>query len=764
MAQTPLDRALQLIKAGRAPIPIPYKSKAPVIAQWQALRITAETASQYFNGQEQNIGVLLGEPSGWLVDVDIDCDEAHAAAPYLLPETACFGRESTPRSHWLFTASACKAKKYTAGNETLIEIRSTGQQTVWPPSVHPSGQVITAANRKQPVIIAAEELHRLVARVAAAAVIGKHWVGARHDLTLRLAGALLHSGWSDQDVQAFLAACAAAGEDEEPQDRQRATIETIARYRRNEATTGWPAVAEILPAEVISKVRQWLAITDMPNLKIGGRPIGDPPPADQWPEAQPLRREPPPAAPFPVDCLGDVLQPMAELLVATIQCPAALAGQAVLAASALTAQQHADVVIDGRIRPTSDFFVTVGGTGERKSAVDTEACAPHYHRQREALEQHRIALAGYEADLGAWKAARSAALGSKDESMAARANAALELGAEPQRPPAPRMLTSEPTYQGLVKALQNDWPSQGLFSDEGGRFLGGYAMSSDNQLATAAGLSNLWDGKPVDRTRSGDGNVTLYGRRLSMHLMIQPPIAAALFGSELLQGQGLLSRCLVSWPESTIGSRPYREADLRGHPAFKQYFARQSALLEAPLPLRPGHLDELEPRQLVLAEPVAKRLWVHFHNHVEQQLGDGKELAGVRGFGAKAAEHALRLAGVLATIGDCRTLEHRHIEAGILLTEYYLAEALRLFQMAGEDPDLRVAEQLLRWLCSRSSECSSTFSLRHVYTYGPNSIRSKDRAEKILGILHAHGWVRPVAHAIEIDGALCRTAWEVRPQ
>ena len=41
MAQTPLDRALQLIKAGRSPIPIPYKSKAPVLPQWQALRITA---------------------------------------------------------------------------------------------------------------------------------------------------------------------------------------------------------------------------------------------------------------------------------------------------------------------------------------------------------------------------------------------------------------------------------------------------------------------------------------------------------------------------------------------------------------------------------------------------------------------------------------------------------------------------------------------------------------------------------------------------
>ena len=68
-------------------------------------------------------------------------------------------------------------------------------------------------------------------------------------------------------------------------------------------------------------------------------------------------------------------------------------------------------------------------------------------------------------------------------------------------------------------------------------------------------------------------------------------------------------------------------------------------------------------------------------------------------------------------------------------------------------------------LCSRFSGCSGPryFSLRQVYQKGPNSIRSKDRAEKILGILFKHGLARPAASAVEIDGSLCRTAWEARP-
>ena len=111
MAQlTALDVALRLIKLGRAPIPIPFQQKGPVLADWQHLRITAETAPDYFNGQPQNVGVLLGEPSNWLVDIDLDCPEALAAPPHLLPATGTLGRKSTPASHSLLEAPGAKTK------------------------------------------------------------------------------------------------------------------------------------------------------------------------------------------------------------------------------------------------------------------------------------------------------------------------------------------------------------------------------------------------------------------------------------------------------------------------------------------------------------------------------------------------------------------------------------------------------------------------------------------------------------------------------
>ena len=60
------------VRRGWSVIPVPHRSKNPGFDGWQLLRLTAKTIHDHFNCQPQNIGVLLGEPSGWLIDVDLD--------------------------------------------------------------------------------------------------------------------------------------------------------------------------------------------------------------------------------------------------------------------------------------------------------------------------------------------------------------------------------------------------------------------------------------------------------------------------------------------------------------------------------------------------------------------------------------------------------------------------------------------------------------------------------------------------------------------
>jgi hypothetical protein len=72
---TLLDYALQYMQRGWKLVPIPAGKKAPRIRKWQNLRLTEAEATEHFTCAG-NIGIILGEASRGLVDIDLDCNEA----------------------------------------------------------------------------------------------------------------------------------------------------------------------------------------------------------------------------------------------------------------------------------------------------------------------------------------------------------------------------------------------------------------------------------------------------------------------------------------------------------------------------------------------------------------------------------------------------------------------------------------------------------------------------------------------------------------
>src|SRR5262249_39934678 len=124
------------------------------------------------------------------------------------------------------------------------------------------------------------------------------------------------------------------------------------------------------------------------------------------------------------------------------------------------------------------------------------------------------------------------------------------LGAAPTRPLEPTLTCDEPTIQGLERHFAVSRPSLGLFATEGGKFIAGHSMGDDHKIRTAASLSNLWDGYPIRRLRVADGSMFMPGRRLAMHLAVQPEIADIMLSDRELAAQGLLSRILVTFPDS----------------------------------------------------------------------------------------------------------------------------------------------------------------------------------------------------------------------
>jgi hypothetical protein len=161
------------------------------------------------------------------------------------------------------------------------------------------------------------------------------------------------------------------------------------------------------------------------------------------------------------------------------------------------------------------------------------------------------------------------------------------------------LISSEPTIEALTKSLCFGLPSMGLFSDEGGQFLGSSTMSRDNRLKAVTTLSALWDGSPIDRSRSMPGeSLRAYDRRLSLHLMLQPCLAGQLLKDPLLNGQGIFARCLIIWPNSLAGQRLYQPVDLSKDPQLQCYRQRISTLLNRPWSV--GNDGSLEPKALPL--------------------------------------------------------------------------------------------------------------------------------------------------------------------
>jgi hypothetical protein len=174
----PLDYALRYIRRGWSPVPIPKGQKGPRIRGWQNLRITEADAPKYFNAVG-NVGIILGEASGGLADVDLDCPEAVRFAPNLLPETkSIFGRPSKPQSHRLYHVSVTARSlhfKDPITSDTLLELRAdSGKQTVFPPSTHPSGERIEWACDGDPLTINYAILKKAVSNLAARCLIARY--------------------------------------------------------------------------------------------------------------------------------------------------------------------------------------------------------------------------------------------------------------------------------------------------------------------------------------------------------------------------------------------------------------------------------------------------------------------------------------------------------------------------------------------------------------------------------------------------------------
>ncbi len=281
-----LAAARDYTRRGWRVTPLMPGGKAPTLAGWQRRWLGEDELARHFAG-EANVGLLLGEPSGGLVDVDCDAAEAVAAAPFLLPATGrVSGRASNPHSHYWYTiegalpvtakfadpgarGTATETPAHGRAGGMLVELRSTGCQTLAPPSRHPSGERVRWEQDGEPGRVSAEALHTAVARVAAGALLARHWpgAGALDEATLALAGLLLRGGLAAEEADHFAQIVARVAGDEEWRQRGKAQG-TARRLAEGGQVAAGARLAELLAGDgrrVVAQVAAWLDLSPGPS-------------------------------------------------------------------------------------------------------------------------------------------------------------------------------------------------------------------------------------------------------------------------------------------------------------------------------------------------------------------------------------------------------------------------------------------------------------------------------------------------------------------
>lgn len=171
-----IEFARHYVARGWRVVAIPPGSKAPVDPGWPNRVIAAADLPRLF-GHGENVGIILGAPSGDLVDVDLDCEEAVLLADRYLPATdAMFGRPSKPLSHRFYVSEGCRYASFAdpIDGTTILELRcGKAHQTIVPPSIA-GGEKRRWDSRIDPLQIPGHSLHLAATSLAIACLVARH--------------------------------------------------------------------------------------------------------------------------------------------------------------------------------------------------------------------------------------------------------------------------------------------------------------------------------------------------------------------------------------------------------------------------------------------------------------------------------------------------------------------------------------------------------------------------------------------------------------
>jgi hypothetical protein len=343
--------------------------------------------------------------------------------------------------------------------------------------------------------------------------------------------------------------------------------------------------------------------------------------------------------------------------------------------------------------PAIIWTAIVGESGTSKTPAFKLVMRPMRDRQRKALEAQAEAMKQYEADLAHYdKALSSWKREKKTEEPPPM---------KPDPPYAVRYIVSDTTVEALAPLLLVNPRGVLLARDELAGWIGSFdRYASGKGGADAAHWLSMYNGESIVVDRKTGNPRTIYVPQASVSVTggIQPPILHRALGIEHRES-GLAARLLLACPPRK--PKRWTEADIA--PDAEAELARLVGRL---YDLQPTVDDEGDPRPVVIGlTRDAKAAWkVYYNHHAEEQTDLSGELAAAW---SKLEEYAARLALVIHCVrwaADDVDLESpdavdaASMKAGIVLAQWFKAEARRVYALLSESGDDRELRQLIEWI------------------------------------------------------------------
>ncbi len=693
---TPLEHARDLLRRGYSVIPLPPRSKRATAEGWPELRLSESDLPSVFNQPSMNIGILLGEPSGWLVDIDLDHPLAVRLAPEFLPPTeAKFGRESKPRSHWIYRVTgpvgSGKWQRPTSAPSTermIVELRSTGLQTVAPGSVHPSGKAVRWDCDGEPASIDPDVLTAACVRLADAvlAELGETQPAPK----LAVAGGTEDCGSAVERVLSRLngvrkssggwrATC--PGHDDRSPSLSiseghdgRVLLKCFAGCSVESVVAGMGlAMSDLFPAPARVAVRQ----NPRSQSAIGGS-VSRKPSASSW-------------RPFPVDALPSGMGAFVTTVAKSIGCDPAFVGlPAIVVCAAAVGNTHRLMPKAGWTEPCVLWGVIVGDSGSQKSPALEPPLKPLRKRQSEAIKEykrkaelHRFELEQYKGDLQEWKGK-------------GRKAGALQ-PTPPREPACERYICQESTVEALADRLRSAPRGILVCRDELSAWLGGFDQYKGGRGGDVGNYLEMHRAGDVmvDRKTGDEKLIHVPNAAVSIMGGIQPDILSSSLGRKHFEN-GLAARLLLSMPPR----RPRRWTDDEIDEAAERAW---SALIERLLALQPDTDGAGDPTPKILRfSPGGKALWVEFYDRHGDEMAEltGDLAAAWSKLEAYCARFALLIHLVRVAEGDPSIerpdlADEESVRRAIQLTQWFSHEARRVYEMIGESDEARELRRMI---------------------------------------------------------------------